>query len=70
MKVIDFGTAQSFNPNQGMNSIIGTPFYMAPEIFIQRRYDEKCDIWSLGVILYCLLTGQPPFYGQSDSEII
>jgi serine/threonine protein kinase len=40
-----------------MNTMLGTPYYMAPEIFLHGRYDEKCDVWSLGVILYCMLTG-------------
>ena len=57
VKVIDFGTAMSFNPEKGMNNILGTPYYMAPEIFNQSSYNEKCDIWSLGVILFCMLTG-------------
>ena len=70
VKVIDFGTAMSFNPEKGMNNILGTPYYMAPEIFNQSSYDEKCDIWSLGVILFCMLTGQPPFYGKTDVEVI
>lgn len=66
IKVIDFGTAIAFNPEKGMNKMLGTPYYMAPEIFTSSRYDEKCDVWSLGVILYILLTGSPPFYGNSD----
>ena len=70
IKVIDFGTAIAFNPEKGMNKMLGTPYYMAPEIFTSSRYDEKCDVWSLGVILYILLTGSPPFYGNSDSEVI
>ena len=60
----------SFNPDQGMNNMIGTPYYMAPEIFSKARYNEKCDCWSLGVILYVLLTGRPPFFGKSDAEAI
>ena len=43
---------------------------MAPEIFSRGSYDEKCDCWSLGVILYVLLTGRPPFFGKNDSEAI
>ena len=43
---------------------------MAPEIILSSKYNEKCDLWSLGVILYCLLTGRPPFYGDSDQEIL
>jgi calcium-dependent protein kinase len=43
---------------------------MAPEIFSQGTYNEKCDCWSLGVILYVMLTGRPPFYGDTDQEVI
>lgn len=70
IKVIDFGTAISFNPEKGMDNILGTPFYMAPEIFNDGTYNEKCDMWSLGVILFVMLTGRPPFYGSSDAEVI
>ena len=70
VKIIDFGTAQSFDPEKGMNNVLGTPFYMAPEIFMQAKYDEKCDIWSIGVIMFMMLTGKPPFYGNSDAKII
>ncbi len=70
VKVIDFGTAIAFNPDLGMNTMLGTPYYMAPEIFSQSFYDEKCDVWSLGVILYVMLTGRPPFYGASDADVI
>jgi calcium-dependent protein kinase len=47
---------------------IGTPFYIAPEV-LQNFYNEKCDIWSCGVIMYILLCGSPPFYGNTDDEI-
>lgn len=57
IKIIDFGTAIAFNPDKGMNTMLGTPIYMAPEIFTDGVYDEKCDVWSVGVILFCLLTG-------------
>jgi serine/threonine protein kinase len=53
-----------------MNNILGTPFYMAPEIFNAHKYDEKCDVWSIGIIMYVMLTGRPPFWGDSDMEII
>jgi calcium-dependent protein kinase len=48
---------------------LGTPYYIAPEV-LNKRYNEKCDIWSCGVITYIILSGMPPFNGQSDQEIM
>jgi len=70
VKVIDFGTAMEFNPDVGMDHMLGTPYYIAPEILGRKPYNEKVDMWSLGVILYVLLTGRPPFYGRDDKDII
>ena len=69
VKLIDWGGARYFSKNKKMSTIKGTPYYIAPEV-IKEVYDEKCDIWSLGVILYVLLCGYPPFNGDSDVEII
>jgi calcium-dependent protein kinase len=51
-----------------MKSKVGTLFYISPEI-IKGSYDEKCDIWACGVILYILLSGYPPFNGSSDKDV-
>ena len=52
-----------------MTEIYGTAYYIAPEI-LKSDYTEKCDIWSIGVILFILLSGRPPFGGESDKEIL
>ena len=69
VKLIDFGTAKIFEKGQQENKYVGSSYYMAPEI-IKRQYNEKCDLWSIGVILYILLTGRPPFDGNDDEEIL
>ena len=69
VKIIDFGTAKIFEKGHQENKYVGSSYYMAPEI-IKRKYDEKCDLWSIGVILYILLTGRPPFDGNDDDEIL
>ena len=69
IKLIDWGGARYFSKNKKMTTIKGTPYYIAPEV-IGEVYDEKCDIWSLGVIFYVLLCGYPPFNGDTDVEII
>ena len=69
IKLIDWGGARYFSKNKKMTTIKGTPYYIAPEV-IKEVYDEKCDIWSLGVIFYVLLCGYPPFNGDTDVEIM
>ena len=68
IKVIDFGTAKVFEKNKSMNRKIGSSYYMAPEV-LRKNYTEKCDMWSVGVILYILLSRYPPFNGKNDEEI-
>jgi calcium-dependent protein kinase len=69
IKIIDFGTAKIFDRNINENKMIGSCYYMAPEV-LSKNYNEKCDLWSCGVILYILLTGEAPFNGHNDEEIM
>ena len=54
---------------QGEKKLIGTSYYIAPEV-LKGNYCQKCDIWSLGVILYILVTAVPPFDGENDKKIL
>ncbi|CAD7953700.1 unnamed protein product [Amoebophrya sp. A25] len=69
LKVIDFGLGAKFNKGDRMATKAGTPYYVAPQV-LKGDYNEKCDIWSIGVITFILLSGYPPFYGEKDSEIL
>ena len=70
VKLIDFGTSKKFTKNDlPITQMVGTPYYIAPEV-IKKSYDEKCDLWSAGVIMFILLSGQPPFGGRNEQQIM
>ena len=68
IKIIDFGTAKIREKDKRENKVLGSCFYIAPEV-LNKKYNEKCDIWSCGVILYILLCGNVPFNGRDEREI-
>lgn len=68
VKLIDFGLADHHKFGEHFQLRAGTPYYMAPEV-LERNYGLECDNWGMGVIMYVLLCGYPPFYGQNDDEI-
>lgn len=69
IKIIDFGTATYYDGGELLKELTGSSYYISPEV-IQGGYNEKCDEWSIGVILYILLCGNPPFGGSSNEEIM
>lgn len=69
IKIIDFGLSAKFEAGKDLSTKAGTPYYVAPEV-LAGKYNEKCDVWSCGVIAYILLCGVPPFYGDTDPEIL
>ena len=71
VKLIDFGLSRHHDPlvdGPYMLNRVGTPYYMSPDV-LRGKYDRSCDLWSVGVVAYILLTGYPPFNGCNDSEV-
>ena len=69
LKVIDFGMSNCFPADLSeLNTMVGTPYYLAPEV-LTGRYGKECDIWSLGVVMFLLLSGRQPFQGSDLKEI-
>ncbi|XP_062221627.1 phosphoenolpyruvate carboxylase kinase 2-like [Phragmites australis] len=69
LKLGDFGSAEWFGDGRPMTGLVGTPYYVAPEVVAGREYSEKVDVWSAGVVLYMMLSGTVPFYGATAGEI-
>eukprot|EP00042_Codosiga_hollandica_P028233 m.146959 g.146959 ORF g.146959 m.146959 type:complete len:356 (-) comp52719_c0_seq2:108-1175(-) len=67
--VTDFGLAKLIDDQVALKTACGTPNYVAPEILLQKGYGKQVDVWSLGVILFILLCGYPPFYDENDAVL-
>eukprot|EP00979_Chaetoceros_neogracilis_P002399 scaffold410_cov267-Chaetoceros_neogracile.AAC.47 len=67
LKMIDFGLSKHFKYGEVQHEAVGTPYTVAPEV-IHGAYDERCDVWAIGVITYLLLSGDPPFGGCGGPE--
>ncbi|KAH9558071.1 hypothetical protein CY35_07G117800 [Sphagnum magellanicum] len=70
LKIADFGFARLLQPQGMAETLCGSPLYMAPEILQSQKYDAKADLWSVGAILYQLVTGRPPFSGNNHVQLL
>ncbi|KAM3339807.1 hypothetical protein P3S68_029676 [Capsicum galapagoense] len=68
LKAIDFGLSVFFKPGEIFRDVVGSPYYVAPEV-LRKHYGLECDIWSAGVIIYILLSGVPPFWDETEQGI-
>ncbi|PIA54234.1 hypothetical protein AQUCO_00900644v1 [Aquilegia coerulea] len=68
LKTIDFGLSVFFKPGETFTDVVGSPYYVAPEVLL-KQYGQECDVWSAGVIIYILLSGVPPFWDETEQGI-
>ncbi len=70
LKLGDFGVASPMLSKARRGTIAGSPYWMAPEVMLNKKYDAKADIWSFGIAMYELLTGNPPYHNLEAIKVV
>jgi len=70
IKIADFGFVKDYTENSMLDTLCGSPIYMAPEILQHKKYDAKVDLWSIGIILYEMLSAEPPFMASNHIQLL
>mmetsp|Transcript_32536 Transcript_32536/g.56254 ORF Transcript_32536/g.56254 Transcript_32536/m.56254 type:complete len:621 (+) Transcript_32536:773-2635(+) len=70
VKVADFGSSAFIDRNGNLTGCFGSAYYVAPEVVDGKCYNEKCDLWSAGIIMFIMLTGKPPYAGSNERQIL
>lgn len=70
IKVADFGSSAFIDPHGKLTGCFGSAYYVAPEVVDGTCYNEKCDLWSAGIIMFIMLTGKPPYAGSNERQIL
>ncbi|XP_065873321.1 calcium-dependent protein kinase SK5 isoform X2 [Euphorbia lathyris] len=68
LKATDFGLSVFYKPGESFTDVVGSPYYVAPEV-LRKHYGPEADVWSAGIILYILLSGVPPFWAETEIGI-
>lgn len=68
-KIVDFGLAKIIGPDEKATDLFGTLGYVAPEVLLKKAYDKSVDLWSLGVIIYALISGALPYDSNDKKEL-
>jgi serine/threonine protein kinase len=69
LKICDFGLAAYLPEGQLATGLFGSPSYLAPEVLEQKPYGKECDIWSIGIVIFGMLSGTLPFYDEDYSVL-